>query len=89
MNLKVYAIYDSKSEAYSKPHLELTRGLALRSWDSIVNDPNSSINKHPEDFTLFELGEYDPTSGQFQNHSTPLSLGVAIETHKRYEEAAK
>lgn len=76
---KIFAIYDSKVESYGRPMFFLTKGEALRSWSDIINDDKSAFHKHPEDFTLFELGEFDETSGKIQQLPTPVSLGVAIE----------
>jgi hypothetical protein len=32
------------------------------------------LNKHPEDFRLFQLGEYDDNSGFFDNLDEPVLL---------------
>jgi len=79
MKLVVFSIYDSKSHIYEKPFYMNHRMEALRAFESTVNDPNTSINKWPEDFTLFELGTYENITGTFELLPTPLSLGVAIQ----------
>lgn len=82
---KAFTVYDSKIGAYLAPFFMKSRGEALRAWMDIVNDEKSAFNKHPEDFTLFEVGEYDDEKGQFKNLLTPHSLGVATEVHRGYE----
>lgn len=79
MVTKVFAVYDSKVEAYMNPMFFQSIGAALRVWVDAVNDQTTNIAKHPEDYTLFELGEYDDQTGQFKNLSTPKSHGVALE----------
>lgn len=84
--MKYYAVYDSKVNVYEQPFPMRTRGEALRSWVDIVNDNKTKFNKHPEDFTLMELGEYDEEKGVFlNNHTGPVSIGVALEFLKREE----
>lgn len=75
--LSVYAVYDSKVQTFASPFQMRTRGEALRGWEEVANDPNTTVCKHPEDFALMELGEYDESTGQFTNHTVPLNLGLA------------
>ena len=82
--IKCFTVYDSKVEAYMNPFFLRTRGEAVRAWNDVVNDPSSAFNKHPEDYTLFEVAEYDEVTGVFENHKTPISLGVAVQFHKGY-----
>jgi hypothetical protein len=76
---KIFTIYDSKAEAYLSPFFMSAKGQALRAFGDSVNDPNHQFNKHAEDFTLFELGEYDDLSASFNLYDTPVALGKAIE----------
>lgn len=79
MIISVFAIYDSKSEAFMQPFFMQTKGAALRAFSDTVQDPSTSFNKHPADFTLFQIGEYDDSSGKLSSTKTPLSLGTALE----------
>jgi hypothetical protein len=79
MILKVYTVYDTKAEAYLQPFFSQSKGVAIRSFQEAVRDEKSNISKYPEDFTLFELGEYDDSTSKFNLHITPQSLGVAVE----------
>lgn len=76
---KVFTVFDSGIEAYMKPFFDVARGAAIRSFSDIVQDKSSAIGKHPQDFTLFELGEYDDSTGKFILYDAPVSLGTAIE----------
>lgn len=82
MKLKMYAVYDSKVETYAQPFFLPTNGAAIRSWIGAVNDETTMFAKHPEDYTLFELGEYDDETGKTENLHTPKSLGTALEYKK-------
>lgn len=82
---KVFAVYDSKVQAYMNPFCMETSGQAIRGWIDAVNDEKTAFNRHPDDFTLFELGIYDEQSGTFENLHTPISHGTAL----KYLQAAK
>ncbi len=79
MILNAYAIFDSKAEAFNSPFFRPTRGQAIREFTEVCNDSASSINKYPEDFTLFHIGSYDDSTGLFTALPTPISLGLALE----------
>jgi len=79
MILKVFSVFDSKIEAYMTPFFMTSKGQAIRSLCDTAQSPDSMFFKHPGDFTLFELGEYDDASATFNLHNTPFSLGVLIE----------
>lgn len=76
---KIFSVYDSKVEAYMAPFFMAARGQAIRAFVDTATDAASQLGKHPEDFTLFELGEYDDANASFSIHKTPISLGVALE----------
>ena len=79
MESKIYAIYDSKAEAFMQPFFAGTAGLALRSFADAANNPDSVIAKYPHDFELFELGVFDDQSGKFVIHEHRKPLGFAHE----------
>lgn len=79
MKIKVYAVYDSKTKVYAQPNFLINRGAAMRAWKDACNDPQTQFFKHPEDFTMFELGTWDDETGQFEMDQVPFSLGTAIQ----------
>lgn len=83
MKLKMFAVYDSKAEAYMQPFFMQSRGQAIRAWDGLVNDAKSEMCQYPADFTLFELGEYDDSNGQVEMLDAKINLGCAIEFKKK------
>lgn len=56
------SIYDSKAEYWSAPRMFRTKMDALRSFEMAVNS-NEGYGLHPEDYTLFCVGEFDEQSG--------------------------
>lgn len=79
MELKIFTVYDSKANAYMQPFFMNSTGQALRAWIDAVNDKTTQFNKHPEDFTLFEIGVYHDENAQIESLRTPISIGVALE----------
>ena len=79
MTLKVYTVYDSKVGAYLNPFFMKSNGECLRAWHEVCNDPQSNISKYPSDFTLFEIGEWDDSTGEFSMYTAKQPLGTALE----------
>jgi hypothetical protein len=66
MSKQLYSLYDSKSETWSaSPFAHNARGDAIRAFADAVNtkDQKSVLSAHPEDFTLFYVGDYDEKTG--------------------------
>ena len=76
---KIYTVFDHKAEAYLPPFYMQTKGTAIRSFTESCNDHTTTFHKYPEDFTLFELGEFDDQTSTFDLHLSPEPIGKAIE----------
>lgn len=83
--LKIFSVYDSKAEAYLPPFFMQYRGQAVRAYGDTADDPSHQFGKHPQDYTLFELGEWDDSNGSFNIYLAPHCLGVATEFMKKQE----
>lgn len=60
-------LYDSKSQTYSAPTHNPSREQARRSFSDAVNAvgcEKGQLFYHPEDFTLFAVGEFDHSTGE-------------------------
>lgn len=79
MFVKIFTVYDSKTEAYLQPFYEPSIGGALRNFEEAANDPESPIHKYSADFTLFLIGEFDNSNANFEIRDTPKSLALASE----------
>lgn len=79
MFLKLFSIYDSKSETYSVPHAVKTRGEAIRSLSDLLREGKHDFALHPEDYTLFELGTFDLLTAEFHLEKTAVSVGKLLE----------
>ncbi len=79
MLLSVFAIYDSGVSTWMPPLYARNKGEITRWFAEAVNDSKSKISKYPQDYTLFELGTWDDDKCKFSLHSTPISIGIAVE----------
>ncbi|WNK13955.1 MAG: nonstructural protein [Microvirus sp.] len=81
MELNVYTVLDLKVKAYGQPYYARTRGEAIRSFQTSIN--NSSTEnmwaKYPTDYCLYEIGTWDDNAGKFTMHETPSNLGLAVQ----------
>lgn len=75
---QVFCYFDSKAEVYLQPFFAQAKGSAIRSFSDLVNDASSTFGKHPSDFVLFYIGEYNHQNAEF-TPLTPTSLGVGNE----------
>ncbi len=63
MITKMFAIYDSAALAYNAPFSFGQMGQAVRAFADLASDPNSNISKHPQDYVLFMIGQYNDNTG--------------------------
>lgn len=63
MEMKIFAIKDSKAGMFNSPFFQPTHGTAERSFKELLKDPQSFVSKYPEDYDLYYLGTYDDITG--------------------------
>lgn len=86
MKLQMFCVFDSKVEAYMQPFYARTVGEALRSWEQSCNDGQSMMSRHPGDYTLFQVGEFDDQTGRIHAKEAFTNLGTAIEQKRAPKE---
>lgn len=78
--LQIFAIYDKKAQAYILPHFFHQKGQAIRALEDAVNEvsnPNNQIARHPSDFVLCHLGDFDDRTGIVLGLTAPVILEEA------------
>jgi hypothetical protein len=78
MRTEIFTVYDSAAKLFLEPFFAETVEVAIRMFRQLVNKPEHNFSKFAEDYTLFHVGTYDPTSGTIKALETPHSLGVAV-----------
>lgn len=72
MKLQIFAVKDNAVDTFSTPWFAPTIGLAIRSFGDETQNDNSPMHKHPGDFFLFHLGEFDQQSASFDGQIPKL-----------------
>jgi len=86
MIINLYAIYDSKAEAYLMPFFMQNDGILHRTALDTLQDPSSLFAKHPEDYIMYHLGTYDDQSGLVLPFDVPKVLWKFIDLKPPQEE---
>lgn len=61
--LKMYSIYDRKSKIHHPPNYCHNTAHAMRVFTSIFSQVEQVFNAYPEDFQIFEIGEWNDETG--------------------------
>lgn len=77
--MMMLSVRDVKADTFSPPFGASNLGSGLRSFQDVVQSPQSSINRHPEDYQLYELGQFDEQTGKFTIHPQPVFLANATD----------
>jgi hypothetical protein len=75
MHLFVVCVKDRAAEVFNRPFFVPHRNVAIRDFTDEVNRAaaDNQLNKHPDDFDLYLLGEFNDNTGEF-SISTPHVL---------------
>jgi len=78
MKLQVFGVFDQKVGAYGHPFFGVAIGQALRQFGDWVQDSNTPLHRHPEDYRLFHVGTFDDQTGELEAFR-PVFLSEAVE----------
>lgn len=72
----VVSVRDSATGLFMQPWFVVSRGQAIRAFQDEVNrkGADSDLAKHPEDFELFLIAEFDEGNGRFGSIGEPEAL---------------
>lgn len=79
MKKSVCSVYDNKAMTWNDPFYAINKLVAQRIFGDGAKDERSMWNKHPTDYELFEIGEYDDQDGTIQMAENKIPLGMANE----------
>lgn len=80
MMLQIYSVYDAKACFFGQPFFDQNPASAIRNFSDAVNDgsnPHNMWHKHPEDYSLFCIGDFDNQNGELIPILPPRSLVTA------------
>ncbi len=76
--LVMFCVYDSKVEGYLNPFTAMNRAVANRIFETAVLTEGHDFHQHAEDYTLFEVGQFDPDTGVLE----PGQLSSVANAHQ-------
>lgn len=77
--MRVFSLYDVKSECYLPVMCQETRGQAIRQISDVISDGRTQVSRYPEDFKLYELGEFDNKSGELKAMVPPAFVVSVVD----------
>ena len=77
----ILSVYDGALGAFGRPVFAASRGVMLRSFQDEVNrvGEENQMNKHPEDFDLYELGKFVDQTGRIEMYDQPQLIANAVD----------
>lgn len=79
---KIYSIRDNKVGNYNPPMFVPHLAVVIRQLEEVTNDPKTMLCKYPQDYELYELGEFDEQSGSIKQHDKPIAIMNIIDLKK-------
>lgn len=76
--LIVLSVRDRAADVFGRPFFAPSIGSAIRSFSDYINDTKeqSEMQKHPEDFDLYHLAEFDDETGVFECLPKPKQIAI-------------
>ena len=66
MTQEVFTILDKKSGLHGIPFFSPNKGTAIRQFEQMLKASDSFIAKYPEDFHLYQIGNFDEKTGEIK-----------------------
>lgn len=79
MKKLIFSIYDVKGKFYSTPFYVINKPTAVRTFTDAVHDEQTLICKHPEDYSLYYLGEFEDEFCTFNLENAPELVHTALQ----------
>lgn len=76
MKQNIYSIFDAAAGVYNVPFFQNNDALALRAFSDLANDQDTTIGRHPNDYTLYRIGTFNIETGLVEAEN-PASLANA------------
>lgn len=78
MKMFVIAVRDGAVQSFMQPSFCNHTGAAVRAFIDHCRDPQTDFHKHPEDYELYQVGEFDDQTGKFTD-ADPIRLSRAVD----------
>lgn len=83
MDARIYSLRDVKAGYYMNMVILRNAVEAARFFLAIIEDKRSPIAKYPKDYAIFEMAQFNQTTG----HITPLTHPLDVTPHSEVDSA--
>lgn len=80
MKEPVVAIFDRKTALFDRPHCIRHIGEAIREFEHLCKKPETRFGMNPEDYMLFQVANFDPATGLYENIQPSVALASGVAT---------
>lgn len=77
MKHKFFSVHDVVARSFIPPFTLPNEDMALRTFVDCANDQSHAFGKHPTDYALYMIGEFDDETGEIKPLSPIVNLGLA------------
>lgn len=74
MMLRVYSVFDRKALSYANPFYAVNDASAVRIVSDAAGDDQTSLSRHPNDYVVYCIGEYNTDKGELVPYSPLVHL---------------
>lgn len=71
MTKTMFSVKDNKSGLFFNPQVNVHRANVIRGLQQELKNPESVISQYPEDYTLYELGQFNDETGEVISKTSP------------------
>ena len=86
--LQMFSIFDEVAMAYLPPFFLPNEGMAHRTFMDCVGDENHAFGKHPSNYTLYRIGEFDSTTGELHPGTHVVCTGLEARARLAHDREA-
>lgn len=76
--MKIVVVHDAALACFLNPFVTPHIGGAIRSFMDEARNQESPVNKHPEDYDLYLIGDYDTDTGMI-TPQVPMQIASATD----------
>ena len=73
MQTLAFSLYDMKTGIFGTPFFTVHPAHAVRSVADLAADLSTVVGRHPADYTLYQVGQFDDSTGMFGGSVTPIA----------------
>ncbi len=78
MNHNIYAVRDTKAEAFLKPFFERTNQTATRAVMQATKE-DGNFRDYAEDYSLWLIGKFNDNNGKIEAETAPIHLANLVD----------